>query len=92
MLTFLAGEVISSLSQAGVKLGLDYRLIPLGSKPIYGIHFVDIIARVAMMFGGVTPGDIHRLLTYSAERAKAIVTTVNVTRMSRLMTSSLLTV
>ena len=73
MLTFLAGEVISSLSQAGVKLGLDYRLIPLGSKPIYGIHFVDIIARVAMMFGGVTPGDIHRLLTYSAERAKAIV-------------------
>ena len=73
MLTFLAGDVISSLSRSGVKIGLGYRLIPLGSKPAYGIHFVDIIARVAMMFGGVTPGDIHRLLTYAAERAKAIV-------------------
>jgi acetyl-CoA decarbonylase/synthase complex subunit beta/acetyl-CoA synthase len=73
MLTFLAGGVIPSLSGAGVKLGLDYRLIPLGSSPAYGIHFVDIIARVAMMFGGVTPGDIHRLLAYAAERAKAIV-------------------
>jgi len=73
MLTFLAGTVVPSLSDAGVKLGLDYRLIPLGSSPSYGVHFVDIIARVAMMFGGVTPGDTHRLLTYAAERAKAIV-------------------
>ncbi len=73
MLTFLAGGVIPSLSEAGVKLGLEYRLVPLGSTPLYGIHFVDIIARVAMMFGGVTPGDAHRLLTYAAERAKAIV-------------------
>jgi CO dehydrogenase/CO-methylating acetyl-CoA synthase complex beta subunit len=73
MLTFLAGDIISSLSQAGVKVGLEYRLIPLGSKPAYGIHFVDIIARVAMMFGGVTPGDMDRLLTYAAERARAIV-------------------
>jgi acetyl-CoA decarbonylase/synthase, CODH/ACS complex subunit beta len=73
MLTFLAGEIIPVLSAAGVKLGLEYRLIPLGSKPFYGIHFVDIIARVAMMFGGVTPGDASRLLAYAAERAKAIV-------------------
>jgi len=73
MLTFLAGDVIPSLSSTGVKLGLDYRLIPLGSKPLHSVHFVDIIARVAMMFGGVSPGDIGRLLTYAAERAKAIV-------------------
>ena len=58
MLTFLAGGVIPSLSSAGVKLGLDYRLIPLGSKPLHSVHFVDIVARVAMMFGGVSPGDI----------------------------------
>ncbi len=56
-----------------MKLGLEYRLIPLGSTPSYGIHFVDVIARVAMMFGGVTPGDAGRLLAYAAERAKAIV-------------------
>jgi acetyl-CoA decarbonylase/synthase complex subunit beta len=73
MLTFLAGPVIPALSENGVKLGLEYRLIPLGSTPAYGIHFVDIIARVAMMFGGVTPGDAHRLLAYAAERAKVIV-------------------
>jgi len=73
MLTFLAGPVIPTLSDNGVKLGLDYRLIPLGSAPVYGIHFVDVIARVAMMFGGVTPGDAGRLLAYAAERAKAIV-------------------
>jgi len=73
MLTFLAGPVIPTLSDNGVKLGLEYRLIPLGSTPAYGIHFVDIIARVAMMFGGVAPGDAHRLLAYAAERAKAIV-------------------
>ena len=73
MLTFLAGKVIPSLSGAGVRLGLEYRLIPLGSTPFYGVHFVDIIARVAMMFGGVPPGDTRRLLTYAAERARAIV-------------------
>jgi acetyl-CoA decarbonylase/synthase complex subunit beta/acetyl-CoA synthase len=56
-----------------VKLGLEYRLVPLGPTPSYGIHFVDIIARVAMMFGGVTPGDTGRLLTYAKERAKAMV-------------------
>jgi acetyl-CoA decarbonylase/synthase complex subunit beta/acetyl-CoA synthase len=73
MLTFLAGDVVTSLSAAGVKVGLEYRLIPLGPSPSYGIYFVDIIARVAMMFGGVTPGDVQRLLTYARERAKAIV-------------------
>ena len=56
MLTFLAGKVIPALSGAGVRLGLEYRLIPLGSTPFYGVHFVDIIARVAMMFGGVPAG------------------------------------
>ncbi len=70
MLTFLAGGVIPILSSAGVKLGLDYRLIPLGSKPIHSVHFVDIVARVAMMFGGVSPGDISRLLTYAASLSK----------------------
>src|SRR5512136_1243665 len=65
MLTFLAGDVVPSLSGAGVKLGIEYRLIPLGPAPSYGIYFVDIIARVAMMFGGVTPGDNQRLLTYA---------------------------
>jgi len=73
MLTFLAGKVVLALLGNGIKLGLEYRLIPLGPTNAHGVHFVDIIARVAMMFGGVAPGDAGRLLTYAAERAKAIV-------------------
>jgi len=70
MLTFLAGDIIRVLSSAGVKTGLDYRLVPLGSRPLHGVHFIDIVARVAMMFGGVVPGDAARLIAYAAERAK----------------------
>ena len=73
MLTFLSGEIIRSLGSAGVKVGAEYRLVPLGSRPLSAIHFIDILARVAMMFGGVTPGDAGRLLAYAKERAKAVV-------------------
>lgn len=72
MLTFLSGDIITSLISSGVKVGAEYRLVPLGSRPFSAIHFIDIIARVAMMFGGVTPGDAGRLLAYAKERAKAI--------------------
>jgi len=73
ILTFLAGDVIPSLIESGVKVGAEYRLVPLGKKPLMAIHFIDIIARVAMMFGGVAPGDTDRLLRYAQERAKAFV-------------------
>jgi len=73
MLTFLAGKVVPALLENGIRLGPEYRLIPLGLTNAHGVHFVDIIARVAMMFGGIAPGDAGRLLTYAAERAKAIV-------------------
>ena len=72
MLTFLAGDVVPSLLKAPVKLGLEYRLVPLGSTPLHGVHFIDIIARVALMFGGVVPGDPGRLIAYATQRAKAI--------------------
>ncbi|MDT8356934.1 MAG: acetyl-CoA decarbonylase/synthase complex subunit alpha/beta, partial [Methanomicrobiaceae archaeon] len=73
LLTFLAGEVIPLLQESGVKVGLEYRLVPLGPDGAAAIHFTDIIARVAMMFGGVQPGDAGRLLTYAKERAKAFI-------------------
>jgi acetyl-CoA decarbonylase/synthase complex subunit beta len=75
MLTFLTGENISALEQERVKVGVDYRLVPLGPDALSAVHFVDIIARVALMFGGVTPGDAGRLVTYAQERAKAFVIT-----------------
>jgi acetyl-CoA decarbonylase/synthase complex subunit beta len=73
MLTFLAGNVVPSLMEKGVKVGTDLRLVPLGPDPLQAVHFVDIIARVAMMFGGVAPGDADRLIAYARERAKAFV-------------------
>jgi CO dehydrogenase/CO-methylating acetyl-CoA synthase complex beta subunit len=73
LLTFLAGGVVEALSDAGVRLGLEYRLVPLGPESARGIHFADILARIAMMFGGVKPGDAPALLSYAAERAKAFV-------------------
>jgi len=73
LLTFLAGGVVEALSDAGVRLGLEYRLVPLGPESARGIHFADILARIAMMFGGVKPGDAPALLAYAAERAKAFV-------------------
>ncbi len=72
MLTFLSGGIVNSLTGAGVRVGAELRLVPLGNTPSSAIHFIDIIARVAMMFGGVTPGDADRLLSYAQERAKAI--------------------
>jgi len=73
MLTFLSGGVIESLTESGVKVGLDLRLVPLGKDSLGAVHFADILARVAMMFGGVSPGDVHRLISYASERAKAMV-------------------
>ncbi|HWQ68196.1 MAG TPA: acetyl-CoA decarbonylase/synthase complex subunit alpha/beta [Methanospirillum sp.] len=73
MLTFLSGGVIETLTQAGVKVGLDLRLVPLGRDSLGAVHFADILARVAMMFGGVSAGDAGRLVSYASERAKAFV-------------------
>ncbi len=73
MLTFLSGGVVGSLTSAGVKVGLDLRLVPLGKESLAAVHFADILARVAMMFGGVAAGDAHRLVAYASERAKAFV-------------------
>lgn len=73
MLTFLSGGVVETMTAAGVKVGLDLRLVPLGKDSLGAVHFADILARVAMMFGGVAPGDAHRLVAYATERAKAFV-------------------
>lgn len=74
MLTFLAGPVVPVLQDAHVRVGLGYRLVPLGSTASHGVHFADILARVAMIFGGIAPGDAARLLAYAAERrARAMV-------------------
>jgi CO dehydrogenase/CO-methylating acetyl-CoA synthase complex beta subunit len=73
MLTFLIQDGVIALEEERVKVGLEYRLVPLGYDALAGIHFIDIIARVALMFGGVAPGDAGRLISYAQDRAKAFV-------------------
>jgi len=73
LLTFLVGEVIDQAIETGVKMGLDYRVIPLGHGITAVIHVVTIAIRAALIFGGLQPGDLPGLLAYTKERVPAFV-------------------
>jgi len=75
LLTFLIGDVIDQASETGVKMGLDYRVIPLGHGITAVIHVVTIAIRAALIFGGLEPGDLPGLLAYTKERVPAFVNT-----------------
>jgi len=73
LLTFLIGDVIDQAVETGVKMGLDYRVIPLGQGITAVIHVVTIAIRAALIFGGLQPGDLPGLLAYTKERVPAFV-------------------
>jgi len=73
LLTFLIGDVIDQAGETGVKMGLDYRVIPLGHGITAVIHVVTIAIRAALIFGGLKPGDLPGLLEYTKERVPAFV-------------------
>ena len=73
LLTFLVGDVIDQAIETGVKIGLDYRVIPLGHGITAVIHVVTIAIRAALIFGGLQPGDLPGLLAYTKERVPAFV-------------------
>ncbi len=75
ILTFLVGDVIEQCAEEGVKIGLDYRLVPLGHDVTAVIHVVTVAIRAALIFGNVKPGDLPGLLTYTKERVPAFVNT-----------------
>ena len=75
LLTFLIGDVIDQAIETGVKMGLDYRVIPLGHGITAVIHVVTIAVRAALIFGGLQPGDLPGLLAYTKERVPAFVNT-----------------
>ncbi|MDR1164446.1 MAG: CO dehydrogenase/CO-methylating acetyl-CoA synthase complex subunit beta [Deltaproteobacteria bacterium] len=61
------------LVEAGVEVGWNTRLVPYGpdiSAAVYALGFAN---RVAMGFGGVTPGDYRRVLLYNKDRVFAFV-------------------
>jgi len=75
LLTFMVGNIIDQALAAGVKMGLDYRVIPLGHEVTSVIHVVSVAIRAALIFGGIEPGKLAEFLTYTKERVPAFVNT-----------------
>jgi len=75
ILTFLIGDVIDQAAAEGVKMGLDFRVVPLGHDVTAVIHVVTVAIRAALIFGAVEPGNLGALLEYTAKRVPAFVNT-----------------
>ena len=74
ILTFLVGDCIEQVAE-GVKMGLEYRVVPLGHDVTSVIHVVTVAVRAALIFGNVQPGDLAGLLDYTKNRVPAFVNT-----------------
>ena len=75
IMTFMVGDVIEQCAEGGVKMGLEFRVIPLGHAVTSVIHVVTVAIRAALIFGNVQPGDLAGLLKYTSERVPAFVNT-----------------
>jgi len=75
IMTFLVGNVIDQCAEQDVKMGLEYRVVPLGHGVTSVIHVVTVAVRAALIFGAVQPGDLAGLLKYTKERVPAFVNT-----------------
>jgi acetyl-CoA synthase len=72
LLTFLVGKVIDQTA-ADVKMGLEFRVVPLGYDVTSVIHVVTVAIRAALIFGNVAEGDLPGLLAYTKARVPAFV-------------------
>ena len=75
IMTFMVGDVIEQCAEGGVKMGLEFRVIPLGHDVTSVIHVVTVAVRAALIFGNVQPGDLGGLLDYTKKRVPAFVNT-----------------
>ncbi|NLO49426.1 MAG: CO dehydrogenase/CO-methylating acetyl-CoA synthase complex subunit beta [Clostridiales bacterium] len=75
LLTFLVGDVIEQAAAADVKMGLEFRVVPLGHDVTAVIHVVTVAIRTALIFGNTQAGDLPALLQYTKERVPAFVNT-----------------
>ena len=75
IMTFMVGDVIEQCAEAGVRMGLEFRVIPLGHDVTSVIHVVTVAVRAALIFGNVQPGDLAGLLDYTKNRVPAFVNT-----------------
>ena len=75
IMTFMVGDVIEQCAEGGVKMGLEFRVIPLGHDVTSVIHVVTVAVRAALIFGNVQPGNLGGLLEYTKNRVPAFVNT-----------------
>ena len=75
IMTFMVGDVIEQVAEGGVKMGLEFRVIPLGHDVTSVIHVVTVAVRAALIFGNVQPSDLGGLLEYTKNRVPAFVNT-----------------
>lgn len=75
LLTFMVGDVIEQCAEQKVKMGLEYRVIPLGHDVTSVIHVVTVAIRAALIFGNLEGGDLAGLLEYTKNRVPAFVNT-----------------
>ena len=75
IMSFLIGDVIEQCAEAGVKMGLELRVIPLGHDVTSVIHVVTVAIRAALIFGNIQPGNLAGLLEYTKNRVPAFVNT-----------------
>ena len=75
IMTFMVGDVIEQCAEGGVKMGLEFRVIPLGHDVTSVIHVVTVAIRAALIFGNVQPGNLAGLLDYTKNRVPAFVNT-----------------
>ncbi|MDI6732986.1 MAG: acetyl-CoA decarbonylase/synthase complex subunit alpha/beta [Planctomycetota bacterium] len=64
-------SMADQLREAGVQMGWETRLVPLGSDVTATIHALGFATRAALAFGGVKPGDFSRVLKYNKNRVFA---------------------
>jgi len=74
--TFMSGTVdgknmAEQLREEGVQLGWETRLVPFGKDMTSTVFALGFAARVAMAFGGVSPGDFSHNLLYNKNRTFA---------------------
>ena len=73
ILVTLTGDSIKHCAEAGMSLGENVRVVPLGYEMQSVIHVVSVAVRAALIFGNVTPGDFKALAKYTMDRVKAFV-------------------
>jgi acetyl-CoA synthase len=70
LLTMLVGPVIEQLRQAGVKLGIEVKLLPFGQGSAVA-YALDAAVRIGLIFGGLPAGDALAMAGYIKEKVPA---------------------